>query len=85
MRLEPDPFDAVRTCLETADVNPKVRDMMLSRPRLHVWNPDVVVSPSELGCHGRRLMIQSLSHHPRLFIDHTNSRPISISPLGRPA
>jgi len=63
MRLEPDPFDSVGTRLKTGDVNPKVRDMMLLSPRLRVWNPDVVVPPSELGCHRRRLMVQSLSHH----------------------
>src|SRR4030095_10180753 len=62
MRLEPDPFDSVRTRLKTGDMNPKVRDMMLLSPRLRVRNPDGVVPPSELGCHGRRLMVQSLSH-----------------------
>ena len=29
MRLEPDPFDTERTRLETGDVNPEVRDVML--------------------------------------------------------
>src|SRR5437867_5040985 len=45
----------------TGDVNPEVRDMMLPSTRLCVWNPDMVVPPSELPCHGRRLMVQSLS------------------------
>lgn len=66
MGLEPDPFDSVGTRLKTGDVNAKVRDMKLLSPRLHVWNPDVVVPPSELGCHGRRLMVQSLPHRLRL-------------------
>jgi hypothetical protein len=61
MRLEPDPLDSVGTGLKTGDVNPEVRDMMLPSTRLRVWNPDVVVPPSELRCHGRRLMVQSLS------------------------
>ena len=69
MWLEPDPLDPIRTRLKTADVNPKVRDMMLLGPRLRVWNPDVVVPPSQLRCHGRRLIVQSLPVHPRLFID----------------
>src|SRR3989442_6615261 len=66
MRLEPDPLDPVGTGLKTGDVNPEVRDMMLLSTRLCVWNPDVVVPPSELPCHDRRLMVQSLSVHPRL-------------------
>jgi len=70
MRLEPDPFNSVGTRLKTANVNPKVRNMMLLRPRLCVRNSNVVVPPSELGCHVGRLVIQSLSHHPRLFVDH---------------
>ena len=61
MRLEPDPLDPVGTGLKTGHVNPEVRDMMLLSTRLRVWNPDVVVPPSELRCHGRRLMVQSLS------------------------
>ena len=61
MRFEPDPLDPVRTGLKTGDVNTEVRDMMLLNTRLRVWNPDVVVPPSELRCHSRRLMIQSLS------------------------
>ena len=66
MRLEPDPFDPVGTRLKTGDVNPEVRDMMLLSTRLRVWNPDVVVPPSELRCHGRRLMVQSLFAQSRL-------------------
>jgi len=31
-----------------------------------VWNPDVVVPPSELRCHGRWLMVKSLSDHAHL-------------------
>src|SRR6266702_6465265 len=61
MRLEPDPLDPVGTGLKTGDVNPEVRNMMLPSTRLCVWNPDMVVPPSELRCHGRRLMVQSLS------------------------
>src|SRR5690349_9068447 len=61
MRLEPDPLDPVGTGLKTGDVNPEVRDVKLLRTRLRVWYPDVVVPPSELRCHGRRLMVQSLS------------------------
>jgi hypothetical protein len=61
MRFEPDPLDAVGTGVKTGDVNPEVRNMMLLSTRLRVWNPDVVVPPSELRCHGRRLMVQSLS------------------------
>jgi hypothetical protein len=68
MRLEADPFDAVRTRVKTRDVNTKVHHVMLSPPRLGVWNPDVVVPPSELRCDGRELVVQSLSHHSRLFI-----------------
>jgi len=68
MRLEPDPLDPVGTGLKTGDVNSEVRDMMLLSTRLRVWNPDVVVPPSELRCHGRRLMVQSLSDHPRLSL-----------------
>ena len=79
MRLEPDPLDPVGTGLETADMNPKVSDMMLLGARLRVWNSDVVVPPAELCCHGRRLMVQSLSNHAASFIinpctdrDHTH-------------
>ncbi len=61
MRLEPDPLDPVGTGLKTGDVNPELPDMMLPSTRLCVWNPDMVVPPSELRCHGRRLMVQSLS------------------------
>ena len=76
MRLEPDPLDPVGTGLETCDVNPERRDMMLLSTRLRVWNPDVVVPPSELRCHGRRLMVQSLSaSHASL---HRSRSPISI-------
>ena len=74
MRLEPDPLDSVRTRLKTGDVNSKVRDMELLRPRLRVWNPDVVVPPSELGGHDGRLMFQSLFHHPCPFVDHRVER-----------
>src|SRR5207302_462379 len=71
MRFEPDPLDPVGTGLKTADVNPEVRDMMLLSTRLRVWNPDVVVPPSELRCHGRRLMVQSLSaSHASLHRSH---------------
>jgi hypothetical protein len=57
-------------------VNPEVRDMMLLSTRLRVWNPDVVVPPSELRCHGRRLMVQSLfAGHVSLHRSHS---PISI-------
>jgi hypothetical protein len=66
MRLEPDPLDPVRTGLKTGNVNPEVREIKLLSARLRVWNPDVVVPPSELRCHGRRLMVQSFSDHPRL-------------------
>jgi hypothetical protein len=66
MRLEPDPLDPVGTGIKTGDVNPEVRDMMLPSTRLCVWNPDVVEPPPELRCHGRRLMVQSLSDHARL-------------------
>jgi hypothetical protein len=45
-----------------------VRDMMLLSTGLRVWNPDVVVPPSERRCHGRRLMVQSLVDHPRLSL-----------------
>jgi hypothetical protein len=31
---------------------------------VRVWNSDVVVAPAELRCHGRRLMVQSLSIMP---------------------
>src|SRR5437870_13093504 len=76
MRLEPDPLDPVGTGLKTGDVNPERRDMMLLSTRLRVWNPDVVVPPSELRCHGRRLMVQSLSaSHASL---HRSRSPISI-------
>jgi hypothetical protein len=69
MRLEPDPLDPVGTGLETADMNPKVGDMMLLGARLRVWNSDVVVPPAELRCHGRRLMVQSFSDHAASFIN----------------
>src|SRR5437870_9019722 len=50
--------------------------MMLLSTRLRVWNPDVVVPPSELRCHGRRLMVQSLfAGHVSLHRSHS---PISI-------
>ena len=76
MRLEPDPLDPVGTGLKTGDVNPEVRDVMLLWTRLRVWNPDVVVPPSELRCHGRRLMVQSLSAiHSSLHRPHS---PIAI-------
>src|SRR5437867_7232771 len=76
MRLEPDPLDPVGTGLKTGDVNPEVRDMMLLSTRLRVWNPDVVVPPSELRCHRRRLMVQSLSAtHASLHRSHS---PIAI-------
>ena len=52
MRLEPDPLDPVGTGLKTGDVNPELPDMMLPSTRLCVWNPDMVVPPSELRCHG---------------------------------
>src|SRR5438309_10099310 len=61
MRLKPDPLDPVGTGLKAGDVNPEVRDMTLPSTRLRVWNPDMVVPPSELRCHDRRLMVQSLS------------------------
>jgi len=51
MRLEPDPLDPIGTGLKTVDVDPEVRDMMLTSTRLRVGNPDVVVPPSELS-HG---------------------------------
>jgi hypothetical protein len=76
MRFEPDPLDPVGTGLKTGDVNAEVRDMMLLSTRLRVWNPDVVVPPSELRYHGRRLMVQSLSatraslHRSHSPIDH---------------
>ena len=37
--------------------------MMLPSTRLRVWNPDVVVPPSELRCYGRRLVVQSSLYH----------------------
>jgi hypothetical protein len=50
--------------------------MMLPSTRLCVWNPDVVVPPSELRCHGRWLMVQSLSaSHASLHRSHS---PIAI-------
>src|SRR5438067_2176595 len=61
MRLEPDPLDPVGTGLKTGDVNLEGRDMTLPSTGLCVWNPDMVVPPSELRYHGRRLMVQSLS------------------------
>src|SRR2546428_1846199 len=76
MRLEPDPLDPVGTGLKPGDVNPEVRDMMLPSTRLCVWNPDMVVPPSELPCHGRRLMVQPLSaSHGSL---HRSYSPIAI-------
>src|SRR5438876_7795431 len=76
MRLEPDPLDPVGTGLKTGDVNPERRDMMLLSTRLRVWNPDVVVPPSELRCHGRRLMVQShFAGHVSL---HRSYSPIAI-------
>src|SRR5437899_12131919 len=76
MQFEPDPLDPVGTGLKTGDVNPEVRDMMLLSTRPRVWNPDVVVPPSELLCHGRRLMVQSLSaSHASLHRSHS---PIAI-------
>jgi hypothetical protein len=76
MRFEPDPLDPVGTGLKTGDVNPEVRDMMLLSTRLRVWNPDVVVPPSELRCHGRRLMVQSLSASYASL--HRSHSPIAI-------
>jgi hypothetical protein len=50
--------------------------MMLLSTRLRMWNPDVVVPPTELRCHGRRLMVQSLSAiHACL---HRSYSPIAI-------
>ena len=50
--------------------------MMLLSTRLRVWNPDVVVPPSELRCHGRRLVVQShFAGHVSLHRSHS---PISI-------
>jgi hypothetical protein len=50
--------------------------MMLLSTRLRVWNPDMVVPPSELRRHGRRLMAQSLSaSHGSL---HRSYSPIAI-------
>ena len=72
MRLKPNPLNPVGTGLKTGDVNPEVRDMMLLSTRLRVWNPDVVVPPSELRCHGRRFMVQSLSaSHASLHRSHS--------------
>ncbi len=66
----------IGTGLKTGDVDPEVRDMMLLSARLRVWNPDVVVPPTELRCHGRRLMVQSLSAiHASL---HRSYSPIAI-------
>src|SRR4029077_10077964 len=77
MRLEPDPLDPVGTGLKTGDVNSEVRDMMLPSTRLCVWNPEMVVPPSELRCHGRRLMVQKLSaSHASLHRSHS---PIAIT------
>jgi len=76
MRLEPNPLDPVGTGLKTGDVNSEVRDMMLLSTRLRVWNPDVVVPPSELRCHGRRLMVQSLSARDGSL--HRSYSPIGI-------
>ena len=72
MRLKPDPLDPVGTGLKTGDVNPEVRDVMLLSTRLRVWNPDVVVPPSELRYRGRRLIVQSLSaSHASLHRSHS--------------
>jgi hypothetical protein len=76
MRFEPDPLDPVGTGLKTGDVNPEVRDMILLSTRLRVRNPDVVVPPSELRCHGRRLMVQSLSSSHAFL--HRSHSPIAI-------
>src|SRR6266436_1903678 len=76
MRLEPDPLDPVGTGLKTGDVNPEVRDMMLPSTRLCIWNADMVVPPSELRCHGRRLMVQSLSAKDGSL--HRSYSPIAI-------
>jgi hypothetical protein len=60
-------------------VNPEMRDMMLPSARLRVWNPDMVIAPPELRCHGRRLMIQSLSDsHGSLHLSYS---PIAITGL----
>src|SRR5215468_8287072 len=76
MRLEPDPLDPVGTGLKTVDVNSEVRDVMLLSTGLRVWNPDVVVPPTELRRHGRRFMTQSLSaSHASLHRSHS---PIAI-------
>src|SRR5262249_38973818 len=77
MRLEPDPLDPVGTGLKTRDVNPEVCDMMLLSTRLPVWNPDMVVPPSELRCHGRELMVQSLSASQGSL--HRSYSPIPIT------
>jgi hypothetical protein len=66
MRLEPDPLNSIGTRLKTGDVYPEMRDVMLLSTRLRVWNPDVVVPPSERRSYGRRLMVQSFFDHPRL-------------------
>ena len=77
MGLEPDPFDPVGTGLETGDVNREMRDMTLLSTWLRVWNPDVVVPPSELRRHGRRLMIPSLSaRHASLHRSHSRLRDL---------
>jgi hypothetical protein len=57
-------------------VNTEDRDMMLLNTRLRVWNPDMVVPPSELRCHGRRLMVQSLPAIHASF--HRSHSPIAI-------
>jgi hypothetical protein len=76
MRLEPDPLDPEGTGLKTGDMNPEVRNMAFLSTRLRMWNPDVVVPPSELRCHDRRLMVQSLSaRHASLHRSHS---PIAI-------
>jgi hypothetical protein len=47
-----------------------VRDVMLLSTRQRVGN-QVVVTPSELRCHGRRLMVQSLfARHASLHRSH---------------
>jgi hypothetical protein len=78
MQLEPDPLNPEGTGLETGDVNPEVHDMMLAGTRLCVWNPDMVVPPSESRRHGWRLVVQSLSARHDFL--HRSCSPIAISP-----
>jgi hypothetical protein len=74
--FESDPLDPVGTGLKTGDVNTEVGDMMLMSTRLRVWDPDVVVPPSELRCRGRRLMVQSFSaSRASLHRSHSLSSP----------